>query len=159
MQRAMVGFDRDDEGHYRALLDCGHRQHVRHDPPLVERPWVLTGEGRASRLGQTLDCVRCDRFEMPAHFVAYKETADFTEDSVPAALLRDHTTKPGVWARIIVLEGALRYHVDALGAHLDLRAGGAPGVVLPEVPHRVEPLAAVRFHVQFYRAPVAPAEE
>jgi tellurite methyltransferase len=159
MQRAIVGFGRDDEGHWTALLDCGHRQHVRHDPPLVERPWVLTEEGRASRLGQKLDCVRCDRFEMPAHFVAYKETAEFTEASVPAALRRDHTTKPGVWARIVVREGALRYHVDVLDVHLELRAGEAPGVVLPEVPHRVEPLRAVRFHVEFYRAPVAAAQE
>lgn len=63
MERAIVGFRTDDEGHWVALLDCGHRQHVRHDPPLVERPWVLTEEGRASRLGVLLDCVRCDRGE------------------------------------------------------------------------------------------------
>jgi hypothetical protein len=37
-----------------------HFQHVRHDPPLVERPWVLTEDGRASRLGATLDCKKCD---------------------------------------------------------------------------------------------------
>ena len=48
------------EGHWRALLDCGHPQHVRHDPPLVTRAWVLTEEGRASRLGLELDCKRCD---------------------------------------------------------------------------------------------------
>src|SRR5688572_14326000 len=36
------GFDRDDEHHWRAILACGHRQHVRHDPPLTTRDWVLT---------------------------------------------------------------------------------------------------------------------
>lgn len=155
MQRAIVGFDRDDEEHWRALLDCGHRQHVRHDPPLVERPWVLTDEGRASRLGEQLDCVRCDRFELPPEFVAYKQTADFTESTLPAALARNHTTKRGVWAKVVVLEGALRYHVDALATRIDLRAGGEPGIVVPEVPHRVEPLGSVRFRVDFYRAPDA----
>lgn len=41
-------------------LECGHEHHVRHNPPLVERPWVLTAEGRASMIGATLDCPHCD---------------------------------------------------------------------------------------------------
>ena len=60
MRRRIVTYDHDDEGHWRAVLDCGHPQHVRHDPPLVSRPWVLTEEGRAARLGYELDCKRCD---------------------------------------------------------------------------------------------------
>jgi len=133
-----------------ALLDCGHPQHLRHDPPLVERPWVTTEKGRSARLGQHLDCVRCDRFELPPDFVRYKQTAEFTETSVPAGLRKDHATKAGVWAKIVVHAGALRYHVDALQVRFDL-APGAPGIVLPEVVHHVEPLGAVRFHVEFYR--------
>ena len=60
MKRKIVGYDRDDESHWRAELDCGHFQHVRHNPPLATRTWVLTEEGRASRLGLELDCKRCD---------------------------------------------------------------------------------------------------
>ena len=60
MKRKIVGFDQDAESHWRARLDCGHYQHVRHDPPLAARPWVLTEEGRASRLGLELDCKLCD---------------------------------------------------------------------------------------------------
>jgi hypothetical protein len=60
MKRAITGFEKDDEGHWRAILDCGHRQHVRHDPPLTNRVWVLTQAGRDSRLGLELDCKRCD---------------------------------------------------------------------------------------------------
>ena len=60
MKRKIVGFDQDDESHWRAELECGHLQHVRHDPPLSTRPWVLTSEGRASRLGFELDCKRCE---------------------------------------------------------------------------------------------------
>jgi len=33
---------------------------MRRDPPWIERPWVMTEEGRNSRLGQELSCVRCD---------------------------------------------------------------------------------------------------
>jgi hypothetical protein len=63
MKRRVVGYDRDDEAHWRAELECGHFQHVRHDPPLITRPWVLTEEGRASRLGLELECKRCDEEE------------------------------------------------------------------------------------------------
>jgi hypothetical protein len=60
MKQKIVDFDRDDEHHWRAILACGHRQHLRHDRPLTNRPWVLTAEGRVSRIGLELDCKRCD---------------------------------------------------------------------------------------------------
>jgi hypothetical protein len=57
--RRVTGFHRDDEGHWVAELACGHGQHMRHEPPLVSRPWVLTEAGRAAFVGQELKCVRC----------------------------------------------------------------------------------------------------
>jgi hypothetical protein len=48
-----------------AELDCGHNQHVRHNPPWTSRPWVVTPEGRTSMLGTPLDCRKCDRGEPP----------------------------------------------------------------------------------------------
>lgn len=58
--RRIVGYHQDEERHWVADLECGHTQHVRHEPPLQSRPWVLTEAGRASRLGMTLDCLLCD---------------------------------------------------------------------------------------------------
>ena len=58
--RRIVGFHRDEEGHWVADLECGHTVHVRHDPPWQLRPWVVTEEGRAGMLGQTLICLKCD---------------------------------------------------------------------------------------------------
>jgi hypothetical protein len=60
MKRRITGYQKDDESHWRAELECGHYQHVRHNPPLVIRNWVLTKEGRDSRLGFELNCKRCD---------------------------------------------------------------------------------------------------
>ena len=60
MKQKITDFDQDDEHHWRAILACGHRQHLRHDPPMTTRPWVLSEEGRASRIGFELDCKRCD---------------------------------------------------------------------------------------------------
>ena len=65
MKQKITAFDQDDEQHWRAVLSCGHRQHVRHDPPLTNRPWVLTEAGRASRIGLELDCKRCDEESVP----------------------------------------------------------------------------------------------
>jgi hypothetical protein len=67
MDRKIIGFDHDDEGHWRARLECGHYQHVRHDPPLRIREWVLTQEGRTSRLGFELECKKCDD-DLPKDF-------------------------------------------------------------------------------------------
>jgi hypothetical protein len=60
MKRRITGYEKDDEGHWRAELECGHYQHVRHNPPLVNREWVLSKEGRDSRLGFELNCKHCD---------------------------------------------------------------------------------------------------
>lgn len=65
MKRTIIGFDRDEEGDWVALLECGHTQHVRHNPPLVSRPWVLTEAGRRRFLGHELDCKRCDEEANP----------------------------------------------------------------------------------------------
>ena len=59
MKRSVVGFQRDEEGHWVAELSCGHIQHVRHDPPWQVRPWVVTGEGREAHLGMELTCRVC----------------------------------------------------------------------------------------------------
>ena len=60
MQRRIVGYHPDEHGDWVAELECGHGQHVRHNPPWVNRPWVVTPEGRAAQLGKTLDCKKCD---------------------------------------------------------------------------------------------------
>jgi hypothetical protein len=62
MKRKIVGYHTDAENHWVAELECGHGQHVRDDPPWRERRWVRTADGRTSRLGLELNCVRCDEF-------------------------------------------------------------------------------------------------
>lgn len=60
MQRSITGYHRDEEQHWVAVLECGHFQHVRHNPPWQERYWVTTEDGRRSRLGHYLACRKCD---------------------------------------------------------------------------------------------------
>ena len=69
MKQHIIGFHKDEEGDWVADLACGHGQHVRHNPPWSNRPWVMTTEGRAAHLGEELNCKRCDEPEevCPAH--------------------------------------------------------------------------------------------
>jgi hypothetical protein len=63
MQRRVEAFYQDEERHWVARLDCGHGQHVRHDPPWTVREWVTTEEGRTARIGSLMECKRCDEEE------------------------------------------------------------------------------------------------
>jgi tellurite methyltransferase len=150
MQRTIKGFVQDDLGDWVALLDCSHRQHVRHDPPFVERAWITSAEGRAAHVEQMLECPLCDRFEWPTNVAAYKRTPEFTTDTIPTGLLKNHSTKQGVWGRIVILQGVLHYQIDALDTSFELTPA-RPGIVVPQMLHHVAPRGAVRFYVEFYR--------
>jgi tellurite resistance-related uncharacterized protein len=92
---------------------------------------------------------------LPSDVRPYRRTDVFTEATVPAALLRAHNTKPGVWGLIHVLEGRLAYRVTDPSRPAQatvLTPEAAPGVVEPGVLHEVEPLGPVRFFVEFHRA-------
>ncbi|MDM0033450.1 DUF1971 domain-containing protein [Variovorax sp. J22P271] len=98
--------------------------------------------------------MRCERFELPEHYKPYRSSPVFTETTAPASLRKDHSTRGGVWARIHVLEGQLRYVVDRWGTDVTLTPQ-TPGIVVPDVLHHIEPLGPVRFFVEFYASPDA----
>jgi hypothetical protein len=60
LKRKIAGFHKDEEGHWVARLECGHNQHTRHQPPFVNRPWVMTSGGREAAIGTLLECKKCD---------------------------------------------------------------------------------------------------
>ena len=65
MQQPIAGYHKDEEDDWVAELKCGHFQHIRHDPPMVSRPWVLTDKGRKEMLGFKLECKKCDECAPP----------------------------------------------------------------------------------------------
>jgi len=150
VKRSIVGFHQDEEAHWVADLDCGHGRHVRHQPPFVERPWVLDPVTRATHRGDELECLRCDALEWPPGFAPYRRTPRFDADTIPAALRTSHTTKAGDWAKIHVERGRLRYRLLDPPRELELAAGDV-GIVPPEAPHEVEPAGEVAFYVEFHR--------
>jgi tellurite resistance-related uncharacterized protein len=79
----------------------------------------------------------------------YKRPPFFDETTLPAGLRREHRTKPGVWGVIRVLEGELRYRILEPPSEVVLEPA-RPGIVLPNQPHCVEPIGAVRLQIEFY---------
>jgi tellurite resistance-related uncharacterized protein len=98
------------------------------------------------------------RFVPPPDLLPYRRTVEFTETTVPAGLLRSHSTKAGTWGLIHVLDGRLAYRITdprRPASESVLTADGEPGVVEPTILHEVEPLGAVRFYVEFLKTPDA----
>ncbi len=153
MQRAMVSYRRDPEDNdaWVAVLDCWHGRHLRHEPPLRERSWVLDPAERTARLGTLVDCLKCDRLELPDDLVAYKHTPIFTELTLPAGLKKAHSTKAGVWARVEIIEGEVDYVASAPVSETFRLDPSCPGIVAPQHLHHLELLGPVRLRVAFLR--------
>ena len=156
VKRGIVGFSLDEAGDWVADLDCGHGQHARHRPPFVSRPWVVSEAGRAAMLGAELDCVCCDRMEWPEGCVAFRRTPEFDEATLPAGLKSDHATKRGVWARIRVVQGVLRYYAGPPIRRSFRVEPASSAIIVPEVRHRVEAEGPVRFFIEFSRVRQGP---
>jgi RNA polymerase sigma factor (sigma-70 family) len=115
MERVIVGFDQDELGDWRAILACGHRQHVRHNPPLVSRPWVLTEEGRGRFVGVALDCTACDEGEPVDDAMVSPEALEAIYTQFCADLHRyvlSRVSDPGA-AEAVLQEVCLKTHAHA----------------------------------------------
>ena len=157
MKRRIVGFHREDEKDWVAELACGHGHPVRHRPPYINRPWVRSEAGRRARIGTELNCMRCERLEWPEGLEEVRRTPEMDRASLPVALLEEHRTGEGTWARVEVLEGRVRLVLgQPVGRELELGPGEA-GAVPPEVPHRLDlpESGPVRLRLSFHRAPWA----
>jgi tellurite resistance-related uncharacterized protein len=78
----------------------------------------------------------------------YKTTKVFTETTLPAALRREHRTKPGAWGIVRVLEGGLKLRFP--DGRTELLGPDTPGLIRPEETHWVEPNGTMRMQVEFY---------
>ena len=154
MDRRIVSFRIDDDGHWVGVLDCHHGRHFRHQPPWWRCEWVQTNDGRQARIGQLTDCPKCEWIELPESMKHDRTTARWDEASIPRALLRNHSVAPGVWGRLSVFDGTVRFRFDdGLGGGPEgdgvVPAGGHQ-LIPPERPHRLEVIGPVELAVEFY---------
>jgi tellurite methyltransferase len=149
VERRITGYHRDDDGEWIAELDCGHHQHVRHRPPFQPREWVLTAEGRASRLHMGLSCRLCERAELPSTASTVRTSPIWDEHTMPAGLRRRHRLGERIWGLLVVHEGGLRC---ALRTQVPINVVLTPArtqALPPGVDHEVTPQGHVRFSIEF----------
>jgi tellurite methyltransferase len=100
--------------------------------------------------------IRTAMKNIPADCLLYSRSPTFTQDTLPAALRRDHSTKLGTWALIHVLKGTLRYVVYTEPPEVVLLDSDnflQLGIIEPAVLHHVEPVGELLMFVEFYRVP------
>jgi Protein of unknown function (DUF3565) len=61
MKSKIVDYYLDEHSDWVAKLACGHCQHVRHQPPFINRYWVISKLGREKMLGHKLLCKKCQQ--------------------------------------------------------------------------------------------------
>lgn len=92
--------------------------------------------------------------DLPEGLALARTTDTFDSTTVPAALLRAHRVADGVWGRLVVHDGPLRFvWEDGRPDGTDsVELGGGDSLVIPpQTPHRVEPGPGARFAVEFHR--------
>jgi tellurite resistance-related uncharacterized protein len=88
---------------------------------------------------------------LPENVLNYKKTPRFNQETVPAGLLKAHTTKEGTWGIINIISGKLLYVIESEPLETIELSPSKYGVVEPEVPHHVKPIGEVEFYVEFYK--------
>lgn len=90
--------------------------------------------------------------QLPEAVALVNTTAVFDQHTVPSPLLHSHRTKPGIWGRIVILQGSLVYRILEPTIEEVVLTPETFGVVEPEVRHEVVPGDGVRFYVEFFKA-------
>lgn len=89
--------------------------------------------------------------ELPPDCELVRTTREFDERTVPAGLLAAHRVADGVWGRLVVREGSLRFGFDDEAEERPVGAG-ASQVIPPGRFHHLVLDGAVRFVVEFHRS-------
>ncbi|WP_395331867.1 DUF1971 domain-containing protein [Novosphingobium sp. BL-8H] len=82
----------------------------------------------------------------------YKTTPVFDAETLPAAIRSEHSTKPGVWGVLRVLQGSVDLVFHAPYAVHTVTPGN-PAQINPEDIHHVEVGGPMQMQVEFYREP------
>jgi len=90
-----------------------------------------------------------DDRKLPEGAAPYSRTAKFTADTVPDKLTHAHNTKPGVWGRLTVIQGAVRYFLEGEDEPLATVSAGETFIIRPEEWHYVRLSDDAEFFVEF----------
>lgn len=86
---------------------------------------------------------------LPPGAAAYRQIGPFAAAEIPAGLLREHRLKPGAWALLHVVTGAIRFRWDDASGGARRIAAGDTMLIPPGVPHHLEPEGPVTITIEF----------
>lgn len=160
MQRRVVRVRRDEHGERIADLDCMHTQPLGRTRDLGRRarqedPSPATGSaGDSGLISSPLECLRCDRAELPCGLTVVRTAGPFDETNVPAGLRRAHRVAEGVWGRLQVLEGSVGFRMEGVVPVLERQVLAGEGQPIPPgAVHELQLAGPVRLCVDFLRLP------
>ena len=87
---------------------------------------------------------------LPEGLSFVRRTASFTAGTVPAGLLKDHSTKSDTWGLLKVEAGELTFRIASTGESWKIPSGGHV-VIEPALLHSVSLSPDCIFHVEFWR--------
>ncbi|KAL7472552.1 hypothetical protein ACHAXS_012929 [Conticribra weissflogii] len=95
---------------------------------------------------------------LPSDVVKYsqvpKDGKEFTAQTIPSGLLKQHTTKKGTWGVIRVSKGKLEYTIHEPLSSVHILDTQKIGIIEPTMLHQVKGLTEdVQFVVEFWRVP------
>jgi len=88
--------------------------------------------------------------ELPEKVQAYNKSQTYTDRSTPGMMRKDHSTRAGVWGKIVVQKGEVIYNMENDDESHTLSPEKA-GVIEPTIKHRIDPQVGARFYIEFYR--------
>lgn len=92
-------------------------------------------------------------YTLPNTVAPYRTVGPFTEDTLPAGLLKEHNTKASVWGQIEVTTGSVRYVVIEPGQEaIKVLTPEHGAVIVPQQKHHLELLGPVTLQITFHRA-------
>jgi tellurite methyltransferase len=80
----------------------------------------------------------------------YKKTPIFNKKNVPKAILEKHNTKEGVWGKLVVVSGTLKF-IDLEKDEEVVLDKGEFQIIEPTKWHKVVLIDNVEFFIEFYK--------
>lgn len=90
-----------------------------------------------------------ERMSPVSHLRPYKISSEFTHQSLPAVLLREHRLDQKTWAVVRVRMGEIQY-VEGDHSKTRMIEAGTATVVPPDTPHHLEIVGPVALTFEFY---------
>lgn len=117
---------------------------------MLEKEAAAAMQAKAANIAESLKLGLFFRLPPGAPPQPYKTTAEWTEETLPAAIRNRHNTKAGIWGLLRVHRGKVDLVFEDPPRRLRVTPE-APAEIPPQEWHHVEPLGPALMHVEFYR--------